>query len=135
MSAEFRTLCHSLGLSAKAVAKLAQVEQRTVSYWFAKGKTPAGVLEDIQRIDGMIEQIVLETLEQAQECADEVGQQPSVLLKAYRDEHEWWAAHPSYKPLPIQTHSIILRRVQAALHRIGYKIDIEYYGQNKTEMN
>ena len=35
-----------------------------------------------------------------------------------------------FHPLPIQTHSIILRRVQAALHRIGYKVDIEYYGQD-----
>ena len=31
MSAEFRTLCHSLGLSAQALARLERVQQRTGS--------------------------------------------------------------------------------------------------------
>lgn len=44
MSAQFRTICHSLGLSAQALATLCAVQERTVRHWFADGEPPEGVL-------------------------------------------------------------------------------------------
>ena len=50
----------------------------------------------------------------------------SDLLKAYRTAEAWHAAHPEYKPLPIQTHSVMLARMQQALAALGLPSVISY---------
>lgn len=127
MTAEFRALCHSLGLSAQSVAAIAQVPQRTVRYWFASGEPPAEVLTVIQRLDGALDLQVLRALDFVDEIGREQGAKPEMIsLCAYQTEQEWWQAHPEYEGFPIQTHGVQLRRVQQALQKQGIKCMILY---------
>ena len=107
MSAEFRTLCHSLGLSAKALADYVQASKRSAEHWFADGEPPNGVLDDVLRLDALIQHTIQQAIDVLQELHEEMDHEPQdVELKAYRTAEAWHAAHPEYKPLPIQTHSI-----------------------------
>ena len=47
-NSEFRTLCHSLGLSAKALAALARVQERSVRHWWSDWQPPAWVVKLVQ---------------------------------------------------------------------------------------
>lgn len=130
MSADFRTLCHDLGLSAKALADLCSVKTRSAEYWFSTGNPPPDVLQLVQQLDASIQQTVMEALEQVQEMADQEGQEAeSIDLVAFRTAEDWWAAHPEYEGLPIMTHSHMLRRVQVALHNVGRKATIVFAGE------
>lgn len=120
MSAEFRTLCHSLGLSAQALADYVQVSKRSAEHWFADGEPPKGVMDDVLRLDALIQHTIQQAIDVLQEAHEEMGEEPQdVELVVYRTAEAWHAAHPEYKGLPIQTHSIMLARTKQALANIG----------------
>lgn len=127
MSAQFRTLCHSLGLGAQALADYVQVSKRSAEHWFSDGDPPKGVLDDVLRLDALIQHTVQQAVDVLQEVHEEMGEEPQdVELKAYRTAEAWHAAHPEYKPLPIQTHSVMLARMQQALAALGLPSVISY---------
>ena len=127
MSAEFRTLCHSLGLSAQALARLERVQQRTVEHWFAAGEPPAAVLGNVQRLQAAIEEMALQAVDAVLNATEQRGHAPEAVdLKAYRTAESWWAAHPEFNGLPIQTHGIMLHRQAQALRNIGVAVAIGY---------
>ncbi len=125
MSAEFRVLCHSLGLGAKGLADYVRVSTRSAEYWLANGEPPQGVLEDILRLDASIQDTIQQTVNRYMDVAHDKEPQ-EVALEAYRSAEAWHAAHPEYKPLPAQTHSIMLARTRQALANIGLKTIIRY---------
>ena len=127
MSAQFRTFCHSLGLSAQALADYAQVSKRSAEHWFAGGEPPQGVLDDVRRLDALIQHTIQQAVDVPVDATEEMSEAPhDVELKAYSTAEAWHAAHPEYKGLPIQTHSIMLARTQAALTNIGVASFISY---------
>lgn len=126
MSAEFRTLCHSLGLNATALADYMRVSKRSAEHWFADGEPPPGVLDDILRLDASITNTIQHTVDLYMDLRDEFGEPQDIELVAYRSAEAWHAAHPDYKPLPIQTHSVMLARTRQALTNIGLKTIIRY---------
>ena len=126
MSAEFRTLCHSLGLNATALADYMRVSKRSAEYWFADGEPPPGVLEDILRLDASIQNTIQQAVDVYMDLRDDFCEPKDIELVAYRSAEAWHAAHPDYKPLPIQTHSIMLARTRRALANIGIKTIIRY---------
>lgn len=127
MSAQFRTICHSLGLSAQALADHVQVSKRSAEHWFADGDPPQGVLDDVLRLDVLIQHTIQQAVDVLVDATEEMGGAPQdVELKAYRTAEAWHAAHPEYKSLPIQTHSIMLARTQAALANIGVRSFVRY---------
>ncbi|MDO4687082.1 MAG: hypothetical protein Q4A92_11105 [Corynebacterium sp.] len=120
MSAEFRTLCHSLGLSTQALANYVQVSKRSAEHWFADGEPPKGVVDDVLRLDALIQHTIQQAIDVLQEAHEEMSEEPQdVELVVYRTAEAWHAAHPEYKGLPIQTHSIMLARTKQALANIG----------------
>ena len=127
MSAEFRSLCHSLGLSAQALARLEAVQQRTVEHWFAKGEPPPGVLANVQRLQASIETMALAAVDAVHTATMRHGHAPEAVdLKAYRAAESWWEVHPECWGLPVQTHSIMLQRQATALRNIGVTVNIHY---------
>ena len=126
MSAEFRVLCHSLGLGAKGLADYVRVSTRSAEYWLADGEPPPGVLEDILRLDASIQNTIQQAVDVHMDLRDEFGEPHDIELVAYRSAEAWHAAHPEYKPLPAQTHSIMLARTRQALANIGLKTIIRY---------
>ena len=127
MSAHFRTLCHSLGLSAQTLADYVQVSKRSAEHWFADGEPPQGVLDDVRRLDALIQHTIQQAVDVLVDVTEEMGEAPQdVDLAAYRTAEAWHAARPEYKGLPIQTHSIMLARTQAALTNIGVASFISY---------
>lgn len=127
-SAEFRTFCHSLGLSAKALAALARVQERSVRHWWSDGQPPAGVVELVQRLDATMQDEVMLALERVQQETQERGQPPELVqLWAYRDEAALWQAMPHFRGwLPIQAHSVMLWRTAQALTNLGVNVEISY---------
>ncbi len=127
MSAQFRTLCHSLGLSAQALADYVQVSKRSAEYWFADGEPPQGVIDDLLRLDALIQHTIQQAVDVLVDATEEMGGAPQdVELKAYRTAEAWHAAHPEYKGLPIQTHSMMLSYTQSALANIGVRSFVRY---------
>lgn len=126
MSAPFRTLCHSLGLSAQALAALCAVQERTVRHWFADGEPPEGVLAQVMQLDAIMGRQVDAVIHQADDASQALppGERPQISLTAYRTAEAWYAAHPDCRGLPIQTHSMMLRRVWEALQGLGYEVTI-----------
>lgn len=128
MSANFRTLCHSLGLSAQALAMLCAVQERTVRHWFADGEPPDGVLAQVLELDAIMGRQVDAAIHQADEASQGLppGERPQISLTAYRTAEAWHAAHPDFRGLPIQAHSMMLRRVWEALQGLGYEVVMEW---------
>ena len=127
-SAEFRTFCHSLGLSAKALAALARVQERSVRHWWSDGQPPAGVVELVQRLDATMQDETMLAIERVQAETQERGQAPALVqLWAYRSEEDLWQAMPAMRGwMPIQAHSVMLWRTAQALTNLGVKVEISY---------
>ena len=120
--AEFRAFCHSLGLSAKALATLSRVQERSVRHWWTDGQPPAGVVELVQHIDATIEHEVRLVLERVQVETKEGGQPPEMVhLRAWKTEAELFTDW-----MPLQTHSIMLMRIAKALRNVGVPVAISY---------
>lgn len=126
--AAFRTFCHSLGLSAKALAALAQVQERSVRHWWGDGQAPAGVVELVLRLDATMQDEAMLAIERVHAEAQERGQAPELVqLRAYRDEAALWQAMPTMRGwMPIQAHSVMLWRTAQALTSLGVKVEISY---------
>lgn len=127
MTAEFRTVCHSLGLSAQALARLARVQQRTVEHWFAASEPPPGLWQDIRQLQALVEEHALQAVDAVHAATEEQGGAPAAVdLQAYKTPELWWQAHPAYHGLPIQVHSHMLQRQAQALRNIGVEVNIHY---------
>lgn len=121
MSAKFRTFCHGLGLSAQALADYVRVSKRSAEHWFTDGEPPLGVLQDVQRLEILVQEAVQAAVDRAQAQGGDVAN-----LDAYRTVDAWYASHPEYRPLPIQTHSTIIDRTRRALESVGVTVHIKY---------
>lgn len=126
MSAEFRTLCHSLGLSAQDLAQVCQVQERTVRHWWADGSPPDAVVLQVKTLDAQFEQAVIEALELVSQKTDERGKPESVDLLAYKTTESLWSARADMRGLPVQSHSVLLWRLKKALSEIGISVNIHY---------
>lgn len=129
MSAQFRTLCHSLGLSAQALAQLCAVQERTVRHWWADGEPPEAVLAQVMALDTIMGRQVEAVLAQADALYESLppgSERPEMALFTFRTEASWHAAHPEFAGLPIQVHSMMLRRVWEELQGIGYPVVMEW---------
>lgn len=127
MSAAFRTICQSLGISAQALQLVSGASMRAVRYWWADGEPPAEVLEHVLALDAAIQQTAERAAALAREHAADMGGKPeAVTLTTYRTAERWWAAHPEYSGLPLNTHSIILRTTQRELEAAGFRVEFEW---------
>lgn len=126
--AEFRTFCQALGLSAKALASLARVQERSVRHWWSDASPPAGVVELVQRLDATMQDETMQALERVHAETEEHGQAPDLVqLWAYRSEDDLWQAMPNFRGwMPIQAHSVMLWRTAQALRNIGVAVEISY---------
>ena len=71
--AEFRTLCHNVGLSAQALAVLTNVPERTVRHWWATGYPPEPVLVQIWALDALCDQLAARAVALVRDRASEQG--------------------------------------------------------------
>ena len=99
------------------MADYVRVSTRSAEYWLADGEPPPGVLDAILRLDASIQNTIQQAVNRYMDKAHDKEHQ--IALEAYRSAEAWHAAHPEYKPLPAQTHSIMLARTRQALANIG----------------
>lgn len=79
------------------------------------------------RLDALIQHTIQQAIDVLQEAHEEMGEEPQdVELVVYRTAEAWHAAHPEYKGLPIQTHSIMLARTKQALATFGLSTLLRY---------
>ena len=104
-----------------------RVSKRSAEHWFADGTPPQGVLDDVLKLDALIQHTIQQVIDVLVDATDTIERAPKdVELVAYRTADAWHAAHPEYKGLPIQTHSIMLARTRQALAQIGVNTIITY---------
>ena len=124
-NAEFRVLCHGLGLSAHAVATLGRVQERTVRHWWSTGQPPEDVWQAVRAIDKSFAHMAADAVQK------HTGSTGTVTLLACRDERTWWRAQPMFEGLPIQAHSALLQRMRDALTQAGHQVAITYGGNEQ----
>lgn len=97
-------------------------------YWFSDGEPPEGVLAQVMALDTIMARQVDAAVSMADEASESLppGERAQISLTVYRTEDAWYAAHPDFCGLPIQVHSMMLRRVWEALQGLGYEVFMDW---------
>lgn len=120
--AEYQTIREACGLSQQAAASFHNVALRTVQHWEqGRNAVPAGVAEEIRRLDARIERAVLEAVDLATE------QKPDAVdLIRYRTDESYAGSRADREGLPHGCHNALIGRTRVALERLGMPVRIAW---------
>lgn len=128
-AAEFRTLREACGLSQQAAANffIPRVHLTSVQGWESgRSRVPAGVADDLRRLDALLERAVLEMLDAWRDLAARHGEPDAVALLRWRTPAAYAATHHAAEGLPHGTHGALVTRAATALRRAGATVQIGY---------
>lgn len=118
--AELRVVLEFLGLTNRdAAAAILKVHERTLRAWLSgRYPIPAGVADDLERIEAFTADCVGEYVAALQDATD-IG------VTTYEQDHLLWADRPDLAPYPAAWHRAIIARVAQEIPGL----EIVYAGQ------
>lgn len=134
-SAELKTKREGLGLSVPFLAKLANVQERTVRYWESgKNPVPNDVENLINRIDKIIQNAAEQAVLQFVDARTSVNNVKNVVLLRYKTDEDLWDYQKDFAPLPATCHAAMLNRVRLGVEKNGGKVEIVYFEAENYEL-
>ena len=126
-SAEYKTIREACGLSQQAAASYHNVALRTVQHWEeGRNGIPAGVADEIRRLDAQIERSVIETIELYEDVRTSHGTSDTVALVRHRTSESYSGSRPDREGLLFPCHAALIGRTRIALERIGATVQISW---------
>lgn len=119
--AELRTVRDSLGLSAREVAEMCGVKERTVQRWEVDDwPVPQDVGSVIRQLDEEMELVVAEMVELLHLQIERAGRPPTdTVLLRYRSAEDLARFQPGWGQFPPAVHGALVDRVRLAFARLG----------------
>jgi len=104
--AELRVVRDGLGLSGPQLARLLDVNDRTVRRWeLDEAPVPEGVRLQIERYEAYTADLIQTVINELLAMQGDVG------IVTYRDDESYWADEPGMKPWPASWQRTVVYRV------------------------
>ena len=132
---ELKTIREGLGLSVPSLAKLANVQERTVRYWESgKNPVPTDVAALINKIDNEIQKTSDQALLHFIDSKTSTNNVKNVVLLRYKTDEDLWQYQESFTPLPATCHAAMLNRVRLGIIKNGGTVQIVFFEPEKYEI-